>query len=380
MERVYLWQHPDWPRWRYALDELLPRIAEVSRLQGLLLGRLADVGFATRDQASLQALTEDVLQTSAIEGERLDRAAVRSSLARRLGVDNGALAPVDRRVEGVVALVLDATSQVDAQLTRERLQGWHAALFPTGHSGLSRIRVGAWRDDAEGPMQVVSGPAGRMRVHFQAPPAERVDVELERFLHWVNAVDEPTLPLLKAGVAHLWFLTVHPFEDGNGRIARAIGDWLLARADRSPQRYYSLSAQIERERRDYYEILETTQRGTPDLTRWLAWFLGALSRALQQAQRTVDRVLAKSRFWARAGGTPLSPRKLKLLNRLLDGFEGRMTSSRWATIAGCSKDSALRDIQDLLDRGLLQRLPGGGRSSAYGLPESCMPLADDPAP
>lgn len=379
MDRVYLWQHPDWPRWRYVLDELLPRIAEVSRLQGLLLGRLADVGFATRDQASLQALTEDVLQTSAIEGEFLDRAAVRSSLARRLGVDIGVLAPVDRRVEGVVALVLDATSQVDAPLTRERLQGWHAALFPTGHSGLSRIRVGVWRDDADGPMQVVSGSAGRLRVHFQAPPAERVDGEVERFLTWVNA-DEPTLPLLKAGIAHLWFLTVHPFEDGNGRIARAIGDWLLARADRSPQRYYSLSAQIERERRDYYEILETTQRGTPDLTRWLAWFLDALTRALQQAQRTVDRVLAKSRFWAHAADTPLNSRQLKLLNRLLDGFEGRLTSSHWATIASCSKDSALRDIQDLLDRGLLQRLPGGGRASAYALADSASPDgAVDPA-
>jgi Fic family protein len=386
----YLWQADDWPKWRYDLAALAGPLAEVSRAQGLLMGRLIDVGMALRARASLSALTEDVVKTSEIEGERLDVESVRSSIARRLGVDIGALAPVDRHVEGVVEMVLDATANCTAPVTRERLFGWHAALFPTGYSGLSKIKVGGWRDDASGPMQVVSGPIGRQRVHFEAPPADRLKAETSRFLEWVNAESgEP--PLIKAGLAHLWFVTLHPFDDGNGRIARAIGDLLLARVDGSPQRFYSLSAQIQRERNAYYDILERTQKilpgakfraspeggghrdvpdkGTLDVTAWLAWFLDALHRSVDQAQHTLDAVLAKARFWQRFAGMPVNERQVKLLNRLLDGFEGKLTTSKWAGLAKCSPDSALRDINDLLAHGALRKSAAGGRSTSYELNE-----------
>jgi Fic family protein len=366
---TYIWQAGEWPNWRYDLAALAAPLAEVSRAQGLLIGRLTDVGMALRDQARLSALTEDVVKTSAIEGEQLDVASVRSSIARRLGVDIGALAPVDRHVEGVVEMVLDATANCHTPVSRERLFGWHAALFPTGYSGLSKIKVGAWRDDAGGPMQVVSGPLGRQRVHFEAPPADRLETETRRFLDWVNAASgEP--PLIKAGLAHLWFVTLHPFDDGNGRIARAVGDLLLARADGSPQRFYSLSAQIQRERKGYYDILERTQKGTPDVTDWLAWFLDALHRAVDQAQHTLDAVLAKARFWQRFAGTPMNERQVKLLNRLLDGFEGKLTTSKWAAMAKCSPDTALRDINELLAQGVLRKAAAGGRSTHYELNES----------
>jgi len=384
----YIWQAGDWPNWRFDLAALAGPMVEVSRAQGLLLGRLADVGMALRDQASLSALTEDVVKTSEIEGERLDVESVRSSIARRLGVDIGALAPVDRHVEGVVEMVLDATANCTTPVTRERLFGWHAALFPTGYSGLSKIKVGGWRDDASGPMQVVSGPIGRQRVHFEAPPADRLDAEMNRFLEWVNGeLGEP--PLIKAGLAHLWFVTLHPFDDGNGRVARAIGDLLLARADGSPQRFYSLSAQIQRERKAYYDILKRTQKNLPganfhaspagvrhrdvpdsrsmDVTEWLAWFLDTLHRAVDQAQHTLDAVLTKARFWQHWAATPLNERQVKLLNRLLDGFEGKLTSSKWAAIAKCSPDTALRDINDLLARGVLRKSGAGGRSTSYEL-------------
>ena len=386
----YIWQASDWPNWRFDLAALAGPMADVSHAQGFLMGRLADVGMALRDQASLAALTEDVVKTCEIEGEQLNVESVRSSIARRLGVDIGALAPVDRHVEGVVEMVLDATANCLAPITRERLFGWHAALFPTGYSGLSRIKVGGWRDDASGPMQVVSGPIGRQRVHFEAPPADRLEAETSRFLDWLNGpANEP--PLLKAGLGHLWFVTLHPFDDGNGRIARAIGDLLLARADGSPQRFYGLSAQIQRERKTYYDILEQTQKNLPganfraspeggrhrdvpdnrslDVTEWLAWFLDTLHRAVDQAQHTLDAVLAKARFWQRWATTPLNERHVKLLNRLLDGFEGKLTSSKWAAIAKCSPDTALRDINDLLARGVLRKSDAGGRSTSYDLNE-----------
>jgi Fic family protein len=323
---------------------------------------------ALRDQASLAVLTEDVVKSSEIEGEHLNVESVRSSIARRLGVDIGALAPVDRHAEGVVEMVLDATANRDAAVSRERLFGWHAALFPTGYSGLVRITVGGWRDDASGPMQVVSGPVGRRRVHFEAPPAVHLETETSRFLDWINrASDEP--PLIKAGLGHLWFVTLHPFDDGNGRIARAIGDLLLARADGSPQRFYSLSAQIQRERKAYYDILEHTQKGTLDVTAWLAWFLKTLHRAVDQAQHTLDAVLTKARFWQRFAGAPINARQIKLLNRLLDGFDGKLTSSKWAAIARCSTDTALRDINELLVYGVLRKSGAGGRSTSYELNE-----------
>ena len=373
----YVWQRPDWPRWQFDLAQLAGPLAEASRAQGILLGRLADIGVPLREQASLATLTEDVLKTSEIEGEKLDADSVRSSIARRLGVDIGALAPVDRHVDGVVEMVLDATGHCTAPLTSERLFGWHAALFPTGYGGLARIRVGAFRDDANGPMQVVSGPIHRQRVHFETPPAERLDAEVDRFLEWFNAsTTEP--PLLKAGLAHLWFVTLHPFDDGNGRIARAVGDLLLARADGSPQRFYSLSAQIQRERKAYYDILERTQKSSLDVTEWLAWFLDTLHRAVDQAKHTLDAVLAKARFWQRWATTPLNERQVKLLNKLLDGFEGKLTSSKWAAIAKCSPDTALRDINDLLARGVLRKSDAGGRSTSYVLddaPTGLQPVA-----
>ena len=362
----YIWQMPDWPNWQFDLAALAKPMAEVSRAQGLLLGRLTDVGMALRDQASLAALTEDVVKTSEIEGEHLNLESVRSSIARRLGVDIGALAPVDRNVEGVVEMVLDATVNCFAPVSQERLFGWHAALFPTGYSGVSKIRVGGWRDDSAGPMEVVSGPIGRQRVHFQAPHADRLEAEMGRLLTWLNS-ESNELPLLKAGLGHLWFVTLHPFDDGNGRIARAIGDLLLARADGSPQRFYSLSAQIQRERKAYYDILEQTQKQSMDVTAWLMWFLGALHRAIEHAQHTLDAVLIKARFWQHWAATPLNERQVKLLNRILDGFEGKLTTSKWAAIAKCSPDTALRDINELLARGVLQKTDAGGRSTGYEL-------------
>ena len=363
-DKLYIWQATDWPHWHYDLTKLAAPLAEVSRAQGMLMGRLADVGIALRDQASLASLTQDVVKTSEIEGEQLNDESVRSSIARRLGVDIGALAPVDRHVEGVVDMVLDATGRCDAPLTPERLFGWHAALFPTGFSGLTRIRVGAWRDDSKGPMQVISGQGRRQRVHFEAPPAAQLPTEVKSFIHWANAsTSEPAL--IKAGLGHLWFVTLHPFDDGNGRIARAVGDLLLARAEGSPQRFYSLSAQIQRERNDYYDVLERTQKSTLDVTEWLMWFMGALHRAVDSAQQTLDAVLVKTRFWQRWSGTPLNTRQIKLLNRLLDGIDGKLTSSKWASIAKCSPDTALRDVNELMMLGALHKTPEGGRSTAY---------------
>lgn len=366
---TYIWQADDWPRWRYDLAALAESMAEVSRAQGLLMGRLSDVGIELRNQASLATLTEDVVKTSEIEGEQLSAVSVRSPIARRLGVDIGALAPVDRHVDGVVDMVVDATANCYAPVSSERLFGWHAALFPTGYSGLARIGVGDWRNDDHGPMQVVSGAIGRQRVHFEAPPAERLQTETRRFIDWVNRTSGESA-LIKAGIGHLWFVTLHPFDDGNGRIARAIGDLLLARADASPQRFYSLSAQIQRERKAYYKILEQTQKGSMDVTPWLAWFLEALGRAVDQAQHTLDGVLTKARFWHQWATTPMNERQVKLLNKLLDGFSGKLTSSKWAAISKCSPDTALRDINDLLKRGVLRKVDAGGRSTSYELHKS----------
>lgn len=363
---TYIWQTDDWPNWTYDLAALANQIAQVSQAQGIQLGRMADIGLGLRAQANLVALTEEVVKTSEVEGERLNVESVRSSLARRLGVDIGATAQADRHVDGVVELVLDATANAGTPLTLDRLFGWHAALFPTGFSGLSKIRVGAWRDDAGGAMQVVSGPVGRWRVHYEAPPADRLDAEIARFLAWLNG--EPREPaLIRAGIGHLWFVTLHPFDDGNGRIARAIGDLLLARADGSPARFYSLSAEIQRDRKAYYDMLERTQKGSMDITEWLSWFLTALHRSVGRAQITLDAVLAKGRFWQAFAAIPMNARQVKLINMLLDGFEGRLTTSKWATIAACSQDTALRDIGELLARGVLVKADPGGRSTSYEL-------------
>lgn len=367
-KKTYIWQAQDWPQWRYDLQKLAHPMARVSLAQGVLLGRLRDVGFALRDQASLAALTEDVVKTSEIEGQHLDVGSVRSSIARRLGVDIGALAPVDRHVEGIVEMILDAGMHCEAPVTRERIFGWHAALFPTGWSGMTKIRVGTWRDDTQGPMQVVSGPYGRSRIHFEAPPAASLDQEMTRFLDWLNT-DTTHPPLIKAGLGHLWFVTLHPFDDGNGRIARAVGDLLLARADGSPQRFYSLSAQIQKERKTYYDILERTQKGTLDVTSWLIWFLESLYRAIDQAQKTLDTVLIKARFWNTWSDIKMNQRQIKLVNMLLDGFHGKLTSKKWATIGKCSSDTALRDINELIGLGILKKSEAGGRSTSYEIAE-----------
>ena len=362
----YIWQSPHWPVWQFDLKALTTLMARVSHAQGILLGRMADVGFTLRSQASLAALTEDVIQTSAIEGEVMSTLSVRSSIARRLGVDIGALAPADRHVEGVVDMVLDATRNASEALTAKRLFGWHAALFPTGYTGMNRIRVGEWRDDQHGPMQVVSGPVGRQRVHYEAPPADGLPAEIDAFLDWFNQ-DSDMPALLKAGIGHLWFVTLHPFDDGNGRVARAVGDLLLARADNSPDRFFSLSAQIQRERRAYYEILERTQKGGMDVTDWLAWFLETLHAAIEQAHLLLDQVLARYRFWQHVAAVPMNERQIKVLNRLLDGFEGKLTNKKWSALAKCSADTALRDINDLILRGVLQKSASGGRSTSYTL-------------
>lgn len=363
-EYRYIWQRPDWPNWRYDLAALAEPIAQVSRTQGLLAGRLAEAGFNEREESSLVALTEDVVRSSEIEGEQLDLASVRSSVARQLGVESAALLPPDRKVDAVVEMALDATRRFREPVTRERLLGWQAALFPTGYAGMHAVRIGSWRDDANGPMRVVSGPIERPRVHYEAPPAARLEDEMARLLAWLEGpADEPAL--LRAGIAHLWFVTLHPFEDGNGRVARALGDLMLARADGGSQRFYSLSAQLLRERNAYYEILERTQKGTLDVTPWLSWFLAALQRAMEDAHRTVDRVLAKARFWRRVAQVPMNERQFKVLNRVLDGFQGNLTSGKWASLAKCSPDTALRDINDLVAKGVLRKSSAGGRSTNY---------------
>lgn len=363
------WQDGDWPAWRCDLGRLAGLLEAVSRAQGLLIGRLTEAGWALRDQTHLAVLTDDVVKTSEVEGDVLDVASVRSSIARRLGVNVGALAPADRHVDGVVEMVLDATARCRDPLTAERLFAWHAALSPTGYSGISRIHAGAWRSDAAGPMQVVSGPLHRPTVHYQAPPADRLNSEMARFLAWAETSSSNSVEplLIRAGIAHLWFVTLHPFDDGNGRIARAVGDLFLARADGSAQRFYSLSAQIQRERKAYYDILERTQKGSLDITDWLAWFLKALQAAIDHAQAGLDAVLFKARAWRQWGAMSLNDRQVKMLNRLLDGFDGKLTSSKWATITKCSPDTALRDITELVGRGLLQRTAGGGRSTGYEL-------------
>src|SRR6266851_724908 len=363
---MYIHELHDWPRFQWNRQRLAELLAEVRHRQGRLIGHMEALGFSLRQEAVLQTLTADVLKSSELEGEKLDDEQVRSSIARRLVMDIGALKSADRHIEGIVEMMLDATRQYEQPLTEERLFAWHASLFPTGRSGMTKIRVGAWRNDSTGPMQVVSGLSGKERVHFQAPPAQQLDSEMTVFLRWFNA-NADTDPVLKAGMAHLWFVTIHPFDDGNGRLARAVADMALARSEKSPQRFYSMSAQIQEERAAYYDILEETQKGTVDITPWMEWFLGCLCRAIDGAQTTLSAVLAKARFWEAIAGVAINGRQRLVLNRLLDGFEGKLTTSKYAKLAKCSQDTALRDILSLVDHGILVRNPGGGRSTSYDL-------------
>jgi Fic family protein len=363
---MYMWQQANWPDVTWDSARLAALLGQVSREQGRLLGRMHDLGFNLRREAQLSTLTEDVVRSSEIEGEKLDSDQVRSSIARRLGMEVGGLVLADRDVEGVVEMMLDATINYAQPLTAGRLFAWHAALFPTGRSGLQKIIVANWRDDRSGPMQVVSGPVGRQKVHYEAPPAARVPEDMDQFLNWFEAPGN-TDPLLVAGLAHLWFITIHPFDDGNGRIARAIADMALARSERSTQRFYSMSAQIRRERSDYYTTLERMQKGPLEVTPWQEWFLSCLRRAIEGSEDALGAVLQKARFWERHAQQSLNARQVKVLNNLLDGFEGKLTTSKYAKVTKCSQDTAYRDILDLVARGALRKGPAGGRSTSYSL-------------
>ncbi len=363
---MYIRDLEDWPSFRWDSERLVAPFADVRHRQGRLTGHMEALGFGLRQEAMLQTLTSDVIKSSEIEGEHLDAAQVRSSIARRLGMDIGGLVASDRHVEGVVEMMLDATHHYDRPLDEERLFAWHAALFPTGRSGMTKITVGAWRDDSTGPMQVISGPIGQERVHFEAVAAPRLAAEMSAFLAWFNAKSEID-EVLKGALAHLWFVTIHPFDDGNGRIARAIADMALARSENSPQRFYSMSTQIRQERSAYYDILERTQKATLDVTPWMEWFVACLGRAIDGAQSMLAGVLAKARFWERLQGVPLNERQTVVLNRLRDEFEGKLTTSRYAALAKCSQDTALRDILLLVEQGILARGPERGRSTRYSL-------------
>jgi Fic family protein len=360
---TYIHELGEWPRFHWSAEQLAERCAAVRHKQGRLIGRMERLGFNLRAEAALQTLTEEVVKSSEIEGEILNRDQVRSSIARRLGMDIGALAPADRHVEGVVEMMLDATDKYSEPLTAQRLYGWHASLFPTGRSGVNKIVVGAWR---MGPMQVVSGPIGREHIHYEAPVAGRLENEMQPFLEWFESGGSID-PVLKAAVAHLWFVTIHPFEDGNGRIARAIADLALARSENSGQRFYSMSAQIRKERNAYYDILESTQKGELDITPWLRWFLDCLDRAFDGAEAILANVLDKARFWELHSGSSFNERQRLVINRLLDGFEGKLTSSKWAKLAKVSQATAARDIDELIERGILRKDSAGGRSTSYSL-------------
>ena len=363
---TYIHELPEWPTLTWSAHALADALGAVRHKQGRLLGRMDGLGFALRAEAGLTALTDEVVRSSAIEGERLDQDEVRSSIATRLGLDAAGLPTPSRAVEGVVEMLLDATRHADQPLTAERLFAWHAALFPTGRSGMYRITVGAWRESEAGPMQVVSGPMGRERVHFRAPDAGRLEVEMGRFLTWFNSPVRLD-PVLKAAVAHFWFVTIHPFDDGNGRIARAIAELALARGDGVPERFYSMSARIEAERTDYYRQLESAQRGSTDLTAWIAWFLGCLERAVDAADSLLAGVLRSARVWQGLAVQPVNERQRLVLNRLLGDWQVHLTVSKYATLATCSSDTALRDIKDLVTHGALMQNSAGGRSTSYRL-------------
>ena len=363
---TYIHQLPNWPQFTWDQQSLIQPLAAVRHRQGRLLGKMQSLGFQLREEAVLNTLTEDVLKSSEIEGEVLDREQVRSSIARRLGMDAAGLPAADRHVEGVVEMMLDATQKYKEPLTDERLFAWHAALFPTGRSGMEKITVGAWRSEADGPMEVASGPYGKEKVHYEAPTAEKLAAEMATFLKWFNAKGESDL-VLKAALAHLWFVTIHPFGDGNGRIARAIADMSLARSEDSAQRFYSMSAQIRVERKAYYEILERTQKGDLDITPWFQWFLACLDRAIEGAEKILATVFQKAEFWKKHTGESFNDRQRDMVNRLMTGFEGKLTSSKWATIEKCSQDTASRDIDDLIARNILKKDEGGGRSTSYSL-------------
>jgi len=365
----YIYQKKQWPNFTWDTDTVSNRLIQVRHLQGRLLGRMESLGFNLIEEATLQTLTQDVVNTSEIEGEFLNENQVRSSIARRLDMDIAGLIPSDRNVDGVVKMTLDATQNYESKLNKTRLFDWHKALFPVSNRGIYKIIVGEWRNNTkDDPMQVVSGALGREVVHFQAPDSENLDNEMNELLIWINKENKLD-PVLKAAIAHLWFVTLHPFDDGNGRIARAVTDMFLARADQNKHRFYSMSAQIRIERNAYYHILEKTQKGNLDITDWLMWFLNCFQKAVLNTDRILNKVIFKSKFWEIAGKLSLNDRQKLLLNKMIDGFDGKLNSSKWAKIAKCSQDTAIRDIQNLIDKNILQKESAGGRSTSYFLNE-----------
>ncbi len=361
---MFVHQKQNWSDFKWDSDKIVPLLGNVRHLQGKLLGQMESLGFSLKEEAVLTTLTLDVLKSTEIEGEILNKDQVRSSIARKLGITVNGIVASSRNVDGVVEMMLDATQHYDSPLTKKRLLGWHAALFPTGYSGMYKIEVGKYRT---GDMQVVSGAMGKEKIHYEAPKPNLVESEMANFLDWLNNGHISIDPVLKAAIAHFWFITIHPFDDGNGRIARAITDMLLARSDNTSQRFYSVSNQILEERKVYYDILEKTQRGDGDITNWLLWFLSCIERALINTEKILESTIVKAKFWEQHSQTSLNNRQRIMLNKLLDGFDGKLTSSKWAKITKTSPDTALRDIQDLISKGILQKEAQGGRSTNYGL-------------
>lgn len=361
---MYLYNNQNWPIFEWNSERLLPLLSYVRNRQGRLIGKMGALGFELRNEANLEILTQEIIKSTEIEGEILDREQVRSSIARRLGLDISGLVYSERNVDGIVDLMIDATKNFDKELNKERLFSWHAALFPTGQSGMYKIITGHWRDDSTGPMQVVSGALGKEKVHYQAPPAAQIENEMRIFLDWFN-LEQNTDLVLKAAVAHLWFVTIHPFEDGNGRISRALSDMLLARSDEQSYRFYSLSTQIRKERNSYYDILEKTQKSGLDITNWLEWFLNCLLHAIENSEKLLEKIIFKHYFWLKHSSVNINDRQRKILNMLMDDFEGVLNTTKWAKIGKCSQDTALRDIQDLIEKGIMIKSEQGGRSTNY---------------
>ncbi|MEI7504732.1 MAG: Fic family protein [Paludibacter sp.] len=363
---MYLYNNQNWPVFEWNSEKLLPLLAYVRNRQGKLIGKMGALGFELQNEANLEILTIEIVKSTEIEGEFLDKEQVRSSIARRLGLDISGLVYSERNVDGIVDLMLDATRNYDKELNKERLFSWHAALFPTGQSGMYKIITGNWRDNSTGPMQVVSGALGKEKVHYQAPPAVQLENEMQIFFDWFN-FEQHIDSVLKVAIAHLWFVTLHPFEDGNGRISRALSDMLLARSDEQSYRFYSMSTQIRKERNSYYDILEKTQKSSLDITNWLEWFLNSLLHSIEDSEKLLEKVIYKHVFWLKHSKLTINDRQRKILNMLMEDFEGVLNTTKWAKIGKCSQDTALRDIQDLIEKGILTKTEQGGRSTNYEL-------------
>ena len=366
IKNIYIHEKDNWTNFTWNEKLISKKLAETRNLQGRLLGKMESLGFDQQDEAVLNTLTLEIVKSSEIEGEILDLEQVRSSVARRLGIELAGAIESERHIDGIVEMMLDATQRYDSPLTKNRLFGWHSSLFPTGWSNMYKIIVADWRKDTTGPMQVVSGAMGKEKIHFESPNSDRIDVEMENLINWIESENEID-PVLKSAIVHLWFITIHPFEDGNGRITRAITEMLLARSDNSVKRFYSMSSQIRVERKQYYEILEKTQKGTSEITDWILWFLECLKNSFESTSELLSKILIKAEFWKINSKTILNERQQKMLNKLLDGFDGKLTTSKWGKICKCSQDTALRDIQDLIKKEILQKEKSGGRSTNYEL-------------